>query len=81
MALFDFMYRLKRSMMVVDHTDNLSATLQTTNVCTADAQETTRLVVDTITRMCNKQNATSFYKMVKIKADRLSLEELSLPRK
>ena len=68
-------------MMVVDHTDNLSATLQTTNVCAADAQETTRLVVDTITRMCNKQNATSFYKMVKIKADQLSLEELSLPRK
>ena len=68
-------------MMVVDHTDNLSATLQTTNVCAADSQETTRLVVDTITRMCNKQNATSFYKMVKIKADQLSLEELSLPRK
>ena len=53
-------------MMVLDHADSLSATLQTANVCAADAQETARLVVDTITRMRNEQDATSFYEMVKI---------------
>ena len=68
-------------MMVLDHADSLSATLQTANVCAADAQETARLVVDTITRMRNEQDATSFYEMVKIKADQLSLEEPSLPKK
>ena len=41
-------------MMVQDHTDNLSDTLQTTNLCAADAQETSRLVVDTITKMRNE---------------------------
>ena len=31
--------------------------------------------------MRNEQDATSFYEMVKIRADQLSLEEPSLPRK
>ena len=64
-------------MVVVDHTNNFNATLQTTNLCAADAQETARLVDDTITRMRSEQNATSFYKMVKIRADQLPLEEPS----
>ena len=81
MKSFNFMYGLKLSMMVLDHTDNLSATLQTTNLWAADAPETARLVVDTVTRMRNEQDATSFYEMVKIRADQLSLEEPSLPRK
>ena len=51
MKPFNFMYGFKLSMMILDHTDNLSATLQTTNLCAADAQETARLVVDTTTRM------------------------------
>ena len=75
------MYGFKVSMMVLDHTENLSATLQTTSLCAADTQETARLVVDTITRLQNEQDATSFYGMVKIKADQLSLEQPSLPRK
>ena len=75
------MYGLKLSMMVQDYTDNLSATLQTTNLCAAGTQQTARLVVDTITRMGNEQDAASFYEMVKIRADQLLLEEPSLPRK
>ena len=81
MKSFNFMYGLKLSMMILDYTDNLSATLQTTNLCAADAQETATVVVDTITRMENEQDATSFYEMVKIRADQFSLEELSLQRK
>ena len=54
MKSFNFMYGLKLSMMVLDHTDNLSAVLQTTNLCVADAQETARLVLDTITRIRNE---------------------------
>ena len=46
--------------MVLDLTENLSATVQTTNLCAADAQETSRLVVDTITRMQNEKDATLF---------------------
>ena len=81
MKSFNFMYGLKLSMMILDHTDNLSATLQTTNLCAADAQETATLVVDTITRMENEQDATLFYEMVKIRVDQFSLEEPSLQRK
>ena len=71
MKSFKLMFGLKLSMILLDHTDNLSATVQTTNLCAADAQETVRLVVDTITRMRNEQDATSFYEMVKIRADLL----------
>ena len=73
------MYGLKLSMMILDHTGKLSATVQTTNLCAADAQKTTRLVVDTITRMQNEQDATSFYEMVKIRADQLSPENEKFP--
>ena len=73
------MYGLKLSMMILDHTGKLSATVQTTNLCAADDQKTTRLVVDTITRMQNEQDATSFYEMVKIRADQFSLENEKFP--
>ena len=66
-------------MMILDHTDKLSGTVQTTNLYAADAQETTRLVVDIVTRMQNEQDATSFYEMVKIRADQLSLENEKFP--
>ena len=66
-------------MMILDHTDKLSGTVQTTNLYAADTQETTRLVVDIVTRMQNEQDATSFYEMVKIRADQLSLENEKFP--
>ena len=64
--------------MVLDYTDNIRVTLQTTNLCATYAQETSWLVVDTIIRMRNEQDAATFYKIVKIRAD---LEKPSLPRK
>ena len=64
--------------MVLDYTDNIRVTLQTTNLCATYAQETSCLVVDTIIRMRNEQDAATFYKIVKIRAD---LEKPSLPRK
>ena len=70
---------LKLCMMILDHTDKLSGTVQTTNLYAADTQETTRLVVDIVTRMQNEQDATSFYEMVKIRADQLSLENEKFP--
>ena len=70
---------LKLCMMILDHTDKLSGTVQTTNLYAADAQETTRLVVDIVTRMQNEQDATSFYEMVKIRADQLSPENEKFP--
>ena len=76
MKSLNFVYGLKLNMMALDHTDNLSTTLQTTNL----SYKTARLVVDTITRMQNQQSATSFYEMVKIRADQLSIGESSLPR-
>ena len=60
MKLFNCMCGRKLSKVVLDHTDNLSATLQTTYMYAGDAQETARLVVDTITRMQNEQYATSY---------------------
>ena len=73
------MYGLKLTMMLLDHTGNLSARLQTTNLYAAE--ETARLVADTIYRMRNEQDTISFYKMVKINANQVSVEEPSFPGK
>ena len=54
MKSFNFMYGLKLSMMILNHTDSLSTTLPTANICAVDAQENARLVVETITRMKNE---------------------------
>ena len=75
MNYFNFMYGLRLSMLVLTHSDNLSATLQTPNICAADAQKTANLVIDTLQKLRTDERAQIFFDLVKKEAVRLGIDE------
>ena len=52
MNYFNFMYGLRLSILVLTHSDNLSATL-----CAADAQKAANLVTDTLQKLRTDERA------------------------
>ena len=58
------MVDLHLSMLVIDHSDNLSAKLQSPQLCAAYAQETARLVVHTTCSLRSVKHARQFYNKV-----------------
>lgn len=83
MNSFNFMYGLQLSLLVLNHSDNLSATLQRPNICAADAQRTAKLVIETLRRIRSEEHAQSFFERVKTEAFRLGIDEPEpcLPRR
>ena len=81
MSTFKFVYELHLSMLVLNHLNNLSATLQTPDICAAHAQKTASLVTETLQKHCTDELAQLFYDLVKTKALHLEIDELepSLP--
>ena len=83
MNYFNFMYGLRLSMLVLTHSDNLSATLQTPNICAADAQKATNLVIDTLQKLRTDERAQNFFDLAKKEAFCLGIDEPEpcLPRR
>ena len=83
MNYFNFMYGLRLSMLVLTHSDNLSATLQTPNICAADAQKTANMVIDTLQKLRTDERAQNFFDLVKKESVRLGIDEPEpcLPRR
>ena len=83
MNTFKFVYRMHLSMLVLDHSDNLSATLQNPNICAADTQKTAHLVVETLQKIRSDEHAQNFFDRIKKEADSLGIDEQEpgLPRR
>ena len=62
-------------MLVLTHSDNLSSTLQTPNICAGDAQKTTNLVIDTLQKLRTDERAQNFFDLVKKETVRLGIDE------
>ena len=62
-------------MLVLKHSDNLSATLQTPDICALDAQKTARLVIETLQKLRTNEQPQLFYDSVKTKALHLGIDE------
>ena len=77
------MYGLRLSMLVLTHSNNLSATLQTPNICAADAQKTAKLVIDTLQKIRTDERVQNFFDLVKKEAVSLEINEPEpcLPRR
>ena len=60
MNSFNFIYGLHLSMLVLNHSDNLSGTLQTPNICAADAHKTANLVIETLQKIRTDEHAQHF---------------------
>ena len=51
LTTFKFVYGMHLSMLVLNHSDNLSKTLQSPNICAAEAQKTAHVVVETLQKV------------------------------
>ena len=65
MNTFKFVYGLHLLMLVLNHLENLSATLRTPDICAADAQKFASLVIETLQKLRTNEQAQLFYDSVK----------------
>ena len=83
MNTFKFVYGMHLAMLVLNHSDNLSATLQDPKLCAADAQKAAELVVQTLSKLRDDEHAQNFLLKVKREVTRLEIDEQEpgLPRR
>ena len=81
METFSFFFGLLLSHRLYSITDNLSKTLQKEKMSALDGQTLARLTLQTLQDMRTCENFESFFNVVRKKADKLDVEEPSLPRK
>ena len=81
MSKFEYYYAISLAEMVLQHTDNLSKTLQKENISAAEGQEVACLVKRTLQSLREYTHACSFWELVISKAAKLDVSEPCLPRK
>ena len=75
MNTFKSVYGLHLSMLVLNRSDNLNATLPTPDIYVADAQKLASLVMETLQKLCTNEQAQLFYDSVKTKAWHVGTDE------
>ena len=78
MNTLKFVYGMHLAMLVLNHSDNLSATLQDPKLCAADAQKTAQLVVQTLSKLRDDEHAQNFLDKIKREVTRLEIDEQEL---
>ena len=74
MRTFDYFYELRLSILLLRHRDNLSASLQTKDLCAAEAQTIAIYTVATLRKMKTDENCHLSWEDVKQKATKLDVE-------
>ena len=75
MNKFDFFFGLMLGELILSHADNLSCTLQKTNISTAQGQSVAKLTVITLQKIRNDQSFELFWKKVENKASLLGVSD------
>ena len=81
MRTFDYFYGLRLGILLLRHSDNLSASLQTKDLCAAEAQTTAKHTASTFKKMSADENCHLLRKDVKQRATKLDVDAPKLPRK
>ena len=81
MRKFDYFYGLRLRIILLRHRDNLSVSLQTKDLCAAEAQIIAKHTVATVKKMKTDGNCYLFLKNVKQKATKLDVDTPKLSRK
>ena len=81
MATFDYLYGVMLGELILNHSDNLSRTLQKHDISAAQGQEVAKLTVQTLQKIRSEDAFDLFWKKVGIKANSIELSEPQLPRR
>ena len=73
MKTFDYFYGLRLGILLLRHHDNLNASLQTKDLCAAEAQTIAKHTVATFKKMSTDENCHQFWEDGKQKATKLDV--------
>ena len=80
MRIFDFIYGCILGELILQHTDNLSSTLQHKSMSAAEGQEIARMTVDSLKSIGNHESFDIFREKVISKAKSLDVTDPQLPQ-
>ena len=81
MSIFNYFYGLRLGILLLRHSDNLSASLQTNDRCAVDVQTIAKHTVTTLKKMRTDENCHLFWEDVKQKATKLDVDAPTFSRK
>ena len=81
MEKFDFLFGLHLGSLLLRHSDNLSRTLQSSELSASEGQEIAREVIKTLKSMQNDEEFTLFWERVKQDSRDKNVGEATVPRK
>ena len=79
MRTFDYFYGLRLGILLLRHSVNLSASLQTKDLCAGEAQTIAKNTVATLTKVRTYENYHLFWEDVKQEAAKLYIDAPKLP--
>ena len=79
MRTFDYFYGLRLRILLLRHSVNLSASLQTKELCAGEAQTIAKNTVATLTKVRTYENYHLFWEDVKQEAAKLYIDAPKLP--
>ena len=81
MRIFDYFCGLRHGILLLRHSDNLSASQQTKNLCAVEAQTIAKHTVATFKKMRTDKNCHLFWEDMEQKATKLDVDAPKLSRK
>ena len=80
MTKFDYFYGVSLSLLILQHTDNSSKTMQKADISAAEAQVITSMTVSTLKSLRNSDSFDLFWHKVTVSAENLHVDKPALPR-
>ena len=81
MTQFSFLFRLVIAECILQHTDNLSKTLQNSQLTAAEGEKIAHLTQSTLLRMCSDDNFDLFWERILKLKEEFGVNEATMPRK
>ena len=81
MQKFEYLYGVMLGQLILSHSDNLSRTLQKSDISAAEGQGVVELVVTTLQHLRTDDNYHLFWQKVSRQADHFGIPEAQLPRR
>ena len=80
MKSFDFYFGVSLGELLLNHSDNLSKTLQSASMSAAEGQKIADMTIRTMNSIRTDESFLLFWKLIKQKASDLNINEPMLPR-
>ena len=81
MLTFNFLFGISLEILILQHSDNLSTSLQYDTITAADGQQLAKLTIDVLKSICKEDKFKSFYNSVLLHHSEFDIDAPTLSRK